>query len=1440
MKKNTDSLVKLLLMACAFMPSYLFAADMNLETRPLAILTSGTTPNIMLLLDDSGSMAWSDVDYSPGYDADQVYKCDDTIPVLPSLGAASAVVTYISLEPSYEGVPYFSYNNVLYGWGTLTGAVSNTTPEIAFNKNLSRVCFDPEQTYQFKRKAEKKGSTTVQEEVVGIPTTPDRTIAAGDMYCPDSNEPSGVHQTYTPQSGSLYVLTGYFLGFFPQYGWVYSNNVCNPGSQSSYRAVVATETIFIPGVPIPGYEPPSYIVDYYYSIAAPTSEQTGNYLNWYFSATLAEWADDTATGGYKNYNEALTGHGFWTEEVAKNFIYQNTTFNFSKSEDTQIHGSKTNPANSKTWFPVEAASTSSSLSNSSSLKGLKPGVFEYLPRITVAKDVSKMLTRKLKRAKLGIAAMHSKVSYNAGTGKYSSDSGSGDGGMLVHGLVVLDKTSTDTTVLSNTASNQLSLVKSISVMDGSGGTPTAEAISGVASYLLQGYGEESSPIGISGRKIKQSLPSSMLLYTAAPHVSTTTPNIIPENWCAKNIIVTLTDGKPENDNDYPSDFEELWPTGLVAGTSVDTAGSGQYNQSGIVRVPGGLYDNDWLSMRGKQNIETFFIAMGSGDITGADVFKKAGMAGGGGNKNYYPASDGAAILAAFNSIIQKANAASSSVTAVAVSAVSELKTNNMAFQATYATEFWNSSIKSIGINADGYFVNPDNTGASKTTAGITPVWEANKVLSSMYLLNDTNILGKNVAGDYRSISKRKVYTWSGSTGMRFGSSTMTKPASSSATLTEFNNLPKVLRDDIDVSAKGNAQERYNLMMYLLGDVTNESNSPISTGNKKYRQRGNFGDNDNGGGDNLIDAVNSGGIFGDVVHSSPVYVQVPPRPWDDANYGAPGKRYSAFRTSQEDRPAMIYVGANDGMLHGITVASGTKDSISYPAGGELFAYIPSMLGSTEKKDGLHYISSPAYEHRYYVDLTVSPSDVFVDFYTGSSSARDLEWRTVLVGGLRGGGKGLYALDVTCPFVQTGNTCSNESFNASNILWEFSAADDADLGFTFSEPIIAKVNYDSGFTTAKERNGNGVGRWAAIVGNGYNSTNGRAAVYILFLDGGIDGTWTEGVDYLKIYVSDSTTDNASSKNGMSSPQAVDSNGDGLTDRIYAGDLKGQMWSIDIKQKSTKALYNAGTSPWVVNKLFTTGANASTTQAITTPPMVARDTSVSANEPNLMVIFATGKYLEESDLDDKSMHAIYAVHDRGVYNLNRYTNAGSSTKKLLERRVFIEEAPLTVGDETIVNRKVVGDQVDAAIQFGWYAELASDLNKDGAISGSSEIKGERVAYNPFLAGRLFVFNTVIPKISSCSGSTEGWTMLIDWVTGLAPLFESYDANLSGDLDPLDKGYAGFFNEAAGSQLGRGGDNIYDSTGDEARRLGVNFGSQIAGQRLGWEERFPFGVSN
>ena len=483
-----------------------------------------------------------------------------------------------------------------------------------------------------------------------------------------------------------------------------------------------------------------------------------------------------------------------------------------------------------------------------------------------------------------------------------------------------------------------------------------------------------------------------------------------------------------------------------------------------------------------------------------------------------------------------------------------------------------------------------------------------------------------------------------------------------------------------------------------------------------------GDRSNEGAGNLRIRA---GRLGDIVQSNPVFVGAPQMGYYDTTPypAASPDLYSEFKSTYANRQGIIYVGANDGMLHGFNADTGE----------EVLAYIPSNLFSTTTTSGLHYLTDPNYYHRYYVDLSPSVSDVFVK----TTATGSPHWATVLVGGERAGGRGLFALDVTDPSTFSENTTAADN----TVMWEFTNNDDADLGYSFSQPTMAMTNVVDG---------NGNHRWAAIFGNGYNdSGTGQAQLFILFLDGGLDGNWTSTGDYVKITTGVGTTSN---RNGLATPTLVDLDGNGTVDRVYAGDLQGNMWAFDLSDTASTGnwavAYKQGSTP---KPLFTATDASNNPQPITSKPAVVRHPTVASsnspsNAPNMMVYFGTGQYLVSSDKTSTGTQTFYGVWDDGDKSL---------TRSSLVQQTLVSGFPSNV-------RVTTQNTVDYTSKKGWYIDLPDT--------------GERVVTNPKVRGNLVFFNTLIPSSQPCSYGGSGWTMLVKQVDGSPPDDPAIDIN--GDL--------------------------------------------------------------
>jgi type IV pilus assembly protein PilY1 len=484
------------------------------------------------------------------------------------------------------------------------------------------------------------------------------------------------------------------------------------------------------------------------------------------------------------------------------------------------------------------------------------------------------------------------------------------------------------------------------------------------------------------------------------------------------------------------------------------------------------------------------------------------------------------------------------------------------------------------------------------------------------------------------------------------------------------------------------------------------------------------------GDGSKELVN-GGTFrnrqttklGDIINSAPQYVS-------DEDFGYPdgleSAAYSSFVSSKASRSPMVYVGANDGMLHGFDGTTGV----------EKIAYVPTKVYSNLSK-----LTASTYSHRYFVDGTPTIGDAF---FGGA-------WHNVLVGGLNSGGQGVYALDVTDP------TKFSESNASSLVLWEFTDANDADLGYTFSRPNIVKMAN---------------GTWAAVFGNGYNnteadgtaSTTGAAVLYIVNVQtGALIKKISTG------FGSSKDPTGASRPNGLATVTPVDVNQDGIIDYIYGGDLFGNLWKFDVTASSSGSWDVAFHSGGVAAPLFTACSGAtcsgSNVQAITTRPTVG----YGPNRVGYLVYFGTGKYLESTDVNDLSTQTLYGIWDK---NDGTTTVSGRST---LLQQTILYEGTYTLQDGTASTQplRVTSNNHYSSsppTEMGWYLDLTSP------VSGA---QGERLVNQPTLRNGRVIFTTIIPSSNSCSGGGDSWLMEISALDG-AQLTESpFDLNKDGSFD-------------------------------------------------------------
>ncbi len=561
-------------------------------------------------------------------------------------------------------------------------------------------------------------------------------------------------------------------------------------------------------------------------------------------------------------------------------------------------------------------------------------------------------------------------------------------------------------------------------------------------------------------------------------------------------------------------------------------------------------------------------------------------------------------------------------------------------------------------------------------------------------------------------------------------------------------------------------------------------------------------------------------LGDIVNSNPWYVGKPNAGYSDVDH--PG--YSAFRNAYANRTPAVYVGGNDGMLHGFDASLDFSDPDepnglpTVTSGTEVMAYVPSAVyGNLSRLSDLKYNKN----HRYFVDGSPMIADADLDSTVANN------WRTVLIGSLGAGGKGYFALDVTDPadYSEAGAAPAN------TLLWEF---DETDMGNAFNmPPAILKTNQ------AKQVVKLANGKWAAVVGNGFNSAAGKAVLYVLFIEDGIDGTWAVG-DYVKI-VADAPL---GQDNGLATPVPFDSDGDGYADTVYAGDLKGNLWKFLIGPNASVPAVNANPNTWRIAfstsnwdagtftltcnpcaPLFQARNDDNQIQPITWPPEVTLHP-----DGGQMVLFGTGKYLESSDNSSNQVQSFYGIRDWH----DGATTVGTRAADLLEQTVELTVLDgvnfRTPSDNPISLRGMdcvppYADNCNVGTHMGWYMDLPTS--------------GERLTGIPKLESGTVFFNTFIPSTSPCEAGGTGWFMTLDFLDGSLLAFPMFDTDGDGDIDANDDLVGGLNIGAAlgGTTLIQGvgasplGVGVSSLTSGSMNTTLINFGAGSRG-RITWRE--------
>lgn len=524
-------------------------------------------------------------------------------------------------------------------------------------------------------------------------------------------------------------------------------------------------------------------------------------------------------------------------------------------------------------------------------------------------------------------------------------------------------------------------------------------------------------------------------------------------------------------------------------------------------------------------------------------------------------------------------------------------------------------------------------------------------------------------------------------------------------------------DTLVVEAVDAGQDRLN---YLRGDHSLESDQ--SGG--RFRVRNTVADFDG----------NSLGIksaMGDIIHSSPAYVGAPDFSYPD---GLETDKYSTFKYNNRNRDPVTYVGANDGMLH-------VFDALT---GEEKFAYVPGALVKR-----LNLLTSLNYNsgHTYFVD---GSPQVF-DAYDGG-------WKTMLASSVGAGGQIVFGMDVT-----------NPNNIASSTKWEFtdnprvsgtSTFGDVDMGFTIGDVRYAKMNN---------------GKWVVIFGNGYNnthpddhvSTTGNGVIYVVdAFTGALVRKFDTGIG-----MADDPT-GANRPNGVATVTPVDMDGDFRVDSLYAGDLFGNVWKVDVSSSTPASwdfAYKTGTDPIPV---FVAKDAGGTVQPITSAIAVKRH---PIERDQTLLLFGTGKYFEVGD----SASAGAATQIQTFYGVWDDNNGMSQPL----RNDLMQQTILTQGLVTGVDgssrefrvtsseRNDLAYQIDWSTDKGWYMDLRY-----------GDEYGERVVVDPIIRNNRIIFVTTVPDEDPCGYGGSSWIMELNANDGNRLNIPPFDVNGDGVIDETD----------------------------------------------------------
>jgi hypothetical protein len=453
------------------------------------------------------------------------------------------------------------------------------------------------------------------------------------------------------------------------------------------------------------------------------------------------------------------------------------------------------------------------------------------------------------------------------------------------------------------------------------------------------------------------------------------------------------------------------------------------------------------------------------------------------------------------------------------------------------------------------------------------------------------------------------------------------------------------------------------------------------------------------------------------------------------YFKDGSSCGAGVGSCRTRKEVVYVGANDGMLHAF-------DSIT---GDELWAFIPPQL--LQYLDEMVAVKANKSTSIYGVD----GSPIVKDIYYGG------QWRTVLIAGLGKGGFGYFALDITAPLEPQFLFAFENKYDLSMIYhWDSTGArtdigyagltaeyDYSKIGEATSNPVIVAMPY--GNTT----------KWVAVFGGGYNAginSNYGSSIYVIDLEN--QGKILKKIDLADVSATNNIS-NAMPADLVSITPDTTSKANYKGSMIYGADLEGKQWKLNLTDKGT--LYD-----------ITAGFNAEATLDNDRTEFFQITPSIG-NDDHLWNFFGTG--------NQQRLQTISANINNRVFGLK-------DTKFPLYEDV---STPIPTATSLKNMPETGGGSCPTSADMGWYVNLGSNQR----VTGKLAVFNEKVYATRYKPNRGAICTPGVASLSEhaliCGNKTRTITLGDGIATGVViynnRVYVGISGSGSGDIKD-DKG--------------------------------------------------------